>query len=197
MLHKSVARSSCCPKEFYKQCDEGRWHLGVGAGKWRQRNLTKVKAGMKSRLPVSLSRSWVMSGSGFSTLTPSSVFCSWEHFSISLLFHLATSFGEPQPAWSDLRGEVRCQQRWLSWALRSEPMARSCWSHGLWGDRGESHSRWLWDGSPLGNFPLNCCQLKGDLWPQAVVDFFLNIYYLNSRCSCYPDLFVLGLPNLS
>lgn len=71
-----------------------------------------------------------------------------------------------------VRPERRGQMRWLSWALSSEPMASSCWSHILWGDRGESYSRQLWNGSPLGNFPLNCCQLKDDLGPRALVNFF-------------------------
>lgn len=80
------------------------------------------------------------------------------------------------------------------------PITSSCQSQMLRKDGEETHSRQLWNGLPLGKFPLNCCQLKDDLWPRArsfFSFFFFNIYYLNSRCSCYPDLFMLGLPNLS
>lgn len=105
VLHKHVARSSCCPKEFHNQHNEGRQHSGMEAGKWRQRNLSKVKVGMKSRFPVSLSRAWLMTGSGFPTLTPSSAFSSWVDFSSGLPSHFTPPFGEPPPSPSDLRGD--------------------------------------------------------------------------------------------
>lgn len=202
MLHKCVARASCCPKQFYNQHNEGRRHLGVEAGKWRQRNLSKVKAKIAYRFPASLSVVWLRTGLGFPTLIPPSAFCSWVGFSCGLPSHFAPPFGEPAP--SLLRGDgwkerLDVRRGSAASSLSSEPYQKQLpepdASGGYRRNPQQAVMKWL----TLGKIPFELLSIKGWLVASSTTFFFIiiNIYYLNSRCSCYPDLFMLGLSHLS
>lgn len=96
-----------------------------------------------------------------------------QHFAIGWAFPLAF----PRVLHHLLGSHLLCGQTWEEMAARRgqtskemalqlacripSPVTSSCQSHMLHGDRGETHSRQLWNVLPLGKFPFELLSIKG------------------------------------